>query len=617
MRPTETLPDVTGMDVAVDTETSGLHTDDGCRTSTVSVAWFDGDSVISHAFPFNQGPKGKSDQDSLLDGDGHNLDKHEWQSLLGWLGKQRLGNQNMKFDLHMLRVGTDHWAGIDLEPQTVWDTMLASKELDPMEPTSLKPTAERLKLLGGGERDEEQAIKEYLKWYAKTHKVKYSQIQGRYDLVPWEIMSKYAAKDAVLALLLWRHQIERIDCGESNYRWVDRELEVMRVLYRMEMRGIGYDAAQSLEIADLLEDRITKLSQGLPFEPTPDGAKDYWFRQQGITPYAVTEKKRDPKLDDEILKKMVKDGIEWAEEYQEIRKLQTANSKWYRAYAEAIGGDGRLRTSFRQAKVVSGRWSSERINLQAIPHDYRLELLPEGTPSVRALFKAAPGKVLWEMDLAQAELRVAAKMANAKTMLRYIEEGQDAHGETARELFEVTPDSPDWFPKRQVSKRGNFSLIFGVGPPTLQADIRKQTGIELSRPQSEKVVYGWRKIHPEFQRAIYRVQQQVEAVRYVRLANGRIRWFAPHEDTHKAFNQQVQGSIAELVKDWCIEIEKREPGVLVLQIHDSTVIEVPEDWDEQRVAALADLGAKMATEMFGVPMEVEHKRWSNVDVKSW
>ena len=55
------LPDVEGLTVAVDTETSGLFVDDGATLSVVSVAWrTSGNSglyngITGFAFPFDQG----------------------------------------------------------------------------------------------------------------------------------------------------------------------------------------------------------------------------------------------------------------------------------------------------------------------------------------------------------------------------------------------------------------------------------------------------------------------------------------------------------------------------------------------------------------------------------
>lgn len=614
IRPSE-LPDISGLTVAVDTETSGLFVDDGARLSCASVAWYrDNDptqEIEAYAFPFDQGSanKGESQIGLFEEEEGRvNLPRDEWEALLDWLARQDLLNQNMKFDLHIIRAGTREWPGRCLLDQTVWDTMLASRDLNPLESTSLKPTAARLGLMGGGEQDEEKVIKTWLKAYAKRRKVPYSTIQGRYDLIPWSVIEPYVTKDAVMALKLWAVQLERIEQGEADLRLIQREIEVMKVLYRMEVRGIGFDSARSLEAADILETQARKVAKRLPFEPTLEAAKHYWFKQKGVMPYAVTEKKQEPQLTDEILTRMVKDGVAWAEEFQEFRKFSNAQSMWYRAYPSMIGPDGRLRTSYRQVKVISGRTANERVNLQAIPHDHRLEKLPKKVPPVRSLFRASEGKVLWEVDLAQAELRVAAKYARCDRMLEIIEEGRDAHGETATELFKVEEGDPTWFKYRQVSKRGNFSFIFGVGAKTFKTDLQKQTGIVISMSEAERIVNAWKSLYPEFGWTIRKAQRLADQRGYVKLVSGRKRWFAPHEHTHKAFNQAVQGSLMELGKDWMMETERRFPEVLLLFIHDSLVLEVPEDRPEIPTQ-VAEIGASLGTQMFKTKMEVDCKPW--------
>lgn len=603
------LPDVGKRPVAVDCETSGLFVDDGARVASVGVAWYEDDGTISTgAFPFDQGRIGKPEgaQGSLLEVD-HNLGEEEWLALLTWLADRRLLNQNDKFDAHHLNTGTRWWPGRELIDCFFWDTMLATKKLDPLDLTGLKPTAERRGLLDGGERDEEEVIKEHLK--------KNRLPRGRYDLIPWEIIGPYVAKDAVLALMLAFDQWTRIDQGESSYAAIDREFEVMKKLYLMEKRGVRYDVGASLEAAEVIESRMAELKEALPFEPGVNEAKRFFFSDDpgclGGTPYAVTEKRAEPKLDDEIVIRMVTDGVKYAPEYQEWRRLDTAISMWYRGYPEMIGSDGRLRTSYRQTKVVSGRFSVERVQLQAIPHDHRLTRLPEGVPSVRKMFLPAEGCELWELDLSQAELRVAAKMADCVTMLKMIEEGQDLHSYVTTELFHKVPGDPDWFEYRQVGKRGDFSFIFGVGSDTFRATVRKLIGIDFSRDEASRLVDDWRAMFPEFQRQIYREDNLARNRGYVTLANGERRWFAPHEQTHKAFNQRVQGSLSELNKDWLVATEDAFPGTVLLSVHDSIALEIPLDrYDPVAVCEESRrIGIELAEAMFDVPFEMEFGRW--------
>ena len=213
--PSLVLPTEYAGDVAVDTETNGLFADDGARVAIVSVAWwhpshrdncpeycYSPECVEAYSFPFDQGVRdkpgrGKRFQLDLFQDDDINLPEVEWSALLVWLSDQDLVMANAVFDLEKLRVGTRHWAGIELEDQVVWDTMLGNKELDPQYPTGLKPSTERL---FGDTSDEQSALKPYLG----------PKEDPRFDLVPWDVIEPYATWDAIKTLRLAAQQRDRI-----------------------------------------------------------------------------------------------------------------------------------------------------------------------------------------------------------------------------------------------------------------------------------------------------------------------------------------------------------------------------------------------------------------------
>lgn len=631
--PSEVLPaNGPGVPVAVDTETNGLYADDGARISTTSVAWVPdevvrdegrlleairtGEGVVAYAFPFDQGvrdkPLGgwaarkyKGGQLDMFAQDDTNLSAQEWTYQLTWLDGQDLVYHNAKFDLEKLRVGTRHWTGLELLDRTTWDTQLACKEMWPLESTSLKPTAQRL--WGYDEGAEQRALKRWLG--PKT--------DPRFDLVPWNVLGPYATKDAELTIrLYWWQQLVLAD-GGCPPEWVHEALEYMRVLYLMEKRGLPFDVAGSLDAATRIEEVKASLARELPFEPGVNQAKRYYFGSTqegglGRIPYEVTEK-GEPALNEDVIRRLEADGAPHIETYARWRKLDTANSMWYRAYAEMTGEDGRLRTCFRQTHVKSGRISVERFQAQALPHEGKLRLLPEGVPAPRLLFPFPNG---WEVDLAQAELRVAAQKAKCTSMIEMIVAGEDLHGVTATELFGSRKGDPDWFDVRQVAKRGNFSFIFGVGWKKFRDTVRQLLGIEFSEAEAKDIVAKWNRLYPEYRRAIHQFSDFALRNKYVPLANGKRRWFADHElmyGAHQAFNQYVQPSLAELAKDWTIDTERRHPGVLVMTVHDSQYLDLPADWDEagsQRVASdVADRAAELGTEMFGIVMEAEYSKW--------
>lgn len=245
---------------------------------------------------------------------------------------------------------------------------------------------------------------------------------------------------------------------------------------------------------------------------------------------------------------------------------------------------------------------------------------------------------MYELDLAQAELRVGAMLAGCNRMLEMIANGEDLHTYTTKALFpDVSENDPLFHAKwRQVGKRGNFSLQFGSKGATFKKMVSKETGIILEDHEADRIVRDWNALYPEYEAAIrkhmWRVEQRQSKHGYgwIDLVNGERRWFQEYEEAHKAFNQRVQGNLAQFGIDWLLrtephlagnaELQKRaardeigEPG-LVLTIHDSQVLLLPDDEFGASLAAdCAQFGKDLWKEMFpGVPGDVDYHAWDRV-----
>jgi DNA polymerase-1 len=602
------LPDVTNLLVAVDTETSGLHFDPPARgrVSVVSLAYNLESELAVRAWPFDQGfaPHGDrkpeapiQDELDLFGDTDPNLGEQEWRELMHWLAQQRLVFHNAKFDLHMLREGTRHWRGAELVDQTVWDTMVGQSLLNPRHSQALKATAERI---WGDVPDEQAELKKSLRK---------RKLGKRYDLLPWHEIAAYAAKDAELTLRLAERQLDSFECGESSWAWMAAEMALLKTLYRMERRGVAYDADASRALADELRLRAAEAEGSLPFRATNAGAKRFFFEEQGVMPYKTTARGA-ASLDAEVLTKMVGDGIPWAKEYYDLTSIDNAISMWYEGWADATGDDGRLRTTYRQTRVKSGRMSVERVQLHAVPKE---DKTIEGVASVRSLFHPRPGYQLWNLDLGQAELRVATHLAKCKTMAEELEEGVDFHSRNAIDVLGADPEAPDFKVWRDVGKRTTFSGLFGAGGDRLAATARMY-GIEIPRARAQEIVLGWRRKYPEFQRASRRYERIAQYNGVITLVNGRQSWFGPNDQYYSAWNRMVQGSLAELNKLWLVEADKwAGPQGLLLSVHDSIVLELPEESGDRIAHTIAGLSAKLATDFFGTPMTVDVGRFGRVD----
>ena len=586
-------PEIESGWVAVDTETTGgLHPDppESARVAIVSAAWRDGDRIVSAAWPFAFGV-GRGAQATLgLDGE-VNLGPGDWKELGEWLNRHRLIFHGASFDCRILATGTDEYDGFDAWGAVGWDTILASRDLDVHQTADLEQVEIRIGYLNRDDR---------ARW-RQTKRQRADLNQMGWDEAAW-----YARIDAEVTYAAWESQMDRYAEGEGDRRALDWEIEYARVLGKVEARGIGYDFERSMQISHDLASTEARLRVALPFVSTLPKAKRYFFAEGRAEP-AKTTAKGKPVLDDREVQRLAAKGVPYAAEFAKIRKLETARTKWFGPYAQMCGWDGRLRTVFSQAKVISGRLSANRVNLQAIPHEYQLDaLIEEGYPTPRSLFVPKPGAKLWELDLSQAELRVAAVQAGCEPMLELIRSGVDIHGVVATQLFKDEPGSDTWEQNRQIGKRADFSFIFGIGADTFQVDLAQYSGIWLESVECNRIVGAWRRLYPEFPRANRRYMESANHWGYVRLVNGRVRHFGTWEEKHKAFNQYVQGSLAELMRLWLVATEDRFPGVAVLTIHDSLVLETG---DEQTVRAIKAMGEQIGTEMFDVPMVVDMKGW--------
>lgn len=592
--------------VALDTETSGLHPDDGARVACVALA----SGQWSVALPFDQGVRDKlptMQLDLFEQGEPDpNLPREDWEYLLRWLQDQHLVFQNAKFDLMMMRVGTRHWPGVDLINRLTWDTMLASGVLDPLHPRGLDETATRL---GFGGKEGLDALKGWL----KRHRFP----ERRYDLAPWSIVKTYVTADAEKTASIHDNQANRCVTYEGEeltpeHARIIRQLDLTRALYRIEQRGIAYDDAASLEAADKLEAEANRIEATMPFRCNPTAAHNYFYGQLKleVSPDKVSEKTGRPSLDEEVVRQWVKDEVPWAYEFSQVTKYRRAVSMWYRGYPEKIGVDGRLRCTFKQGDVKSGRMSVERVQLQAIP---KKDKNIEGIPGVRELIRAEEGHRLWNLDLSQAELRVATRYSGCRRMAELLAAERDAHGETTKQVLHVMPDDPLWKEKRDIAKRLNFGGIFQIGGEKFQATLAKLADIHLPVAECTQYVRGWRAMYPEFGEAYRRADRMAQTKGYVRLLPNtpyEVRsYFKEYEYSNTAWNRIVQGSLAEAFGIWMGEVERRWPGYVILTVHDSLVIEALEDEGDEVAEQIAAYGRELFTSTFDTPMKVDIDRW--------
>ena len=680
-----------GATVALDCETSGLFVDDGHRISTVSFAWRENGKLHSVALPFDQGISRHAAQGVLEIEPDPNLGEDVWEAMLDWLQQQWLVFHNAKFDLHMFRAGTREFKGRDLSKRLLWDTMIAASAIHPRDEVALKPISERLGLTDGNERLYEEQVKKWnedsrptLRKLGIITSKDVKDRNPRYDLIPWAIMEGYAVQDTRLTYLLkewqdmWlyeddlgahgKHHALGAATNTSTADVIERRMEVCRSLFELERVGVEWNYKKAEAVANACDKAVYEYDKELlaiGIRKITSAGVLKWLEEHKAWRGEANEGARYTpggarSLDAQEVDRLLgywngnDDQIFRVLELWKLRhELDSASNMWYRGYTEKMGDDGRIRTSYRQLKTVTGRMSVERINLQAMPRDGQ-EVPGIGFVKVKQLIGAAPGYVLWNMDLSQAELRVGAKLANCRKMLELLENNKDLHGATATALFGAkiterfctlahvkpgtwTPRSAEeaasdaelavWKVARQVGKTVTFSSLFRGGGAALARALGMQARIYLPEAETARWVYAWRNEYKEIPRAWAKYEAQAKRHGWVLLGGGSVEerswlWGGSGRrfvDDYQGFNRAVQGGIALLNQEWIARAgsllrDNSHAGRLVLNVHDSLVVEVSEKAKPGKEApkiieALAGIGADLGREMFDTKIVVDINAW--------
>ena len=436
--------------------------------------------------------------------------------------------------------------------------------------------------------------------------------QVRFDEITIETAAEYSAEDADVTLQLHHALYPQIaaDAGLTTvYETI--EMPVTSVLCKIERNGVLIDSAllekQSVELAHKILALETQAytEAGQPFNlSSPKQLGEILFVVKGIKPLKKTPGGA-PSTDEETLEKLAEDHPlpKLILEYRSMAKLKsTYTDKLPRMVNAATG---RVHTNYAQAVAVTGRLSSNDPNLQNIP-----VRTAEGR-RIREAFIAPAGSVIVSADYSQIELRIMAHLSEDPGLLAAFGAGLDVHRATASEIFSVPVDDVS-SEQRRYAKTINFGLIYGMSAFGLAASL----GID--RTAAAQYIERYFARYPGVADYMQRTRAQAHERGYVETVFGRRLWLPDIRSTNQArrtgaeraaINAPMQGTAADLIKlamtavqNW-LEAEKMRT-LLIMQVHDELVFEVPENELEAvktRVPELMASVAKLAVPLLAEP----------------
>lgn len=476
---------------------------------------------------------------------------------------------NVKFDQHVL-----HKLGIELRGVAL-DTMIAAYVL------AKEWQRVGLKDLSLHFFDEAMLTYEDV---VKKHKLK------DFSYVPLEQATLYAAADAHQTLKLAHIMEEKLKAEPTiAHFYATIEHPLIQVLYEMENAGIYLNADNLKTLSVEITERLAVISQtiiellGNKYDTlnlnSPKQVAQLLFEDLQLQPQKKSAKGTSFSTDQEVLEALTSQHPVpgFIIQYRELSKLLNTYVDKLPHYINPH--THKIHTTFSQTAAATGRLASAEPNLQNVPVDsagYGLK--------IRAAFKPPQGYVFLSADYSQIELRVLAHMSQDEKLREAFLKDRDIHAETAAYLFRVSLDQVT-HEQRQIGKRINFSVLYGLTPYGLAKDLN------LPYKQAKLYIDMYFEQYPGVSKWMESIVQGALRDGYVSTLYGRRRYIPGiyernrvlfEEAQRVAINTPVQGTAADIMKLGMLRLdaafkEQALDAQILLQIHDELLMSVRED----------------------------------------
>ena len=366
------------------------------------------------------------------------------------------------------------------------------------------------------------------------------------------------------------------------------DLPIVPVLAKIEYRGIELDVGYLKKFYEELKDDLSDIQQQIYGHAdrefniaSPTQLADVLFSKlnlptdsikRGKTGYSTAAKELDKLRGAHPI-------IDLITQFREISKLMNT---YVEPLPNMVDENNRLHTTYNMTVAQTGRLSSEKPNLQNIP--VRSDL----GRKIRSAFVASAGNVLISADYSQIELRIAALISGDKEMIDMFNRDVDIHTATAAQIYGREPEDVTKNMRRQA-KVVNFGIMYGLSPHGLSV------AAGMTRDAAKHFIDKYFELRPKLVEYIESVKKKAADDGYVESLFGRRR---PSPDIHSsnfavreaayraAVNMPFQGTAADIMKLAMIKLDeglRKYPDVhMLLQIHDSVLVECPQDQADQR-----------------------------------
>jgi DNA polymerase-1 len=427
-----------------------------------------------------------------------------------------------------------------------------------------------------------------------------------------------AASDAELAgrdALAVHHIAEPIEASLAAQGMSDLyhsiENPLVRVLAKMEHVGIGVDAQTLRDINARLTAEVDALGAELRRVAgredlnlnSPTQLRALLFDERALSPMGVKKTKSGYSTDAQTLEKLRDAWPEFIVPLLRHREVEKLRGTYGEGLLQEVAPDGRIHATFNQTVARTGRLSSDKPNLHNIP------VRSDEGRVFRTAFVPSPGNTLLVADYNQIELRCIAHLAHDPGLIEAFTSGQDIHNATAARVFEVDPGKVT-LDQRSKAKMVSYGLAYGMEAYGLGQRLN------IATEEAAKILDAYFEAFPNVKAYMEATVQEARKNGFTSTLFGRRRpipelldsnWRIRQAGERQAMNAGIQGLAADIFKVALVRIDEAlENGgfesVLVLQVHDEVLVEVPER-EREAVGELVVSLMRGAADL-DVPLEV-------------
>lgn len=267
--------------------------------------------------------------------------------------------------------------------------------------------------------------------------------------------------------------------------------------------------------------------------------------------------------------------------YNKLTKQLQFVDKW----EELSQYDGKLHPSFN-ITADTGRTTCKNPNIQQVPQESTL----------RNVITCPKGRKFIEVDMSQAELRVASIFSEDENMIHAYQSGSDLHQKTMELIKGGKKPKNDQEAKRwrTEAKSANFGLLYGMSAKSYQ-EYAKGYGMNITLEEAEDIRDDFFNSYPKLVDMHKKFVEYAKKYGYTYSPIGRKRflpnlksrnWKDVSEAERQAINTPVQGfasdlvisALADILEDDSLDKSKYK---IIGSVHDAILVEADEDVAEE------------------------------------